>query len=215
MNYIALIGDIRQSKELAERQQIQQRLREACDELNRRTNELGLVSPFTVTLGDEFQALFAHAAGLWRCIFRIESLLRPVRLRYGVGVGAIDTEINRASAIGMDGPAFHRAREAVDSLRQDGGSYRVLGLGEAQPLARHALDLVSHHRDGWRDNRVDIFSFLLAQIGVAQMAGALDISEQAVYKNIRKGRLESIMGICDGVGALLDAATGAAGGEAS
>jgi hypothetical protein len=187
MNYIALIGDIRQSKGLAERQQIQQRLRETCDELNQRSDELGLVSPFTITLGDEFQALFGHAAGLWRCIFRIESLLRPVRLRYGVGVGAIDTEINRASAIGMDGPAFHRAREAVDSLRQDGGSYRAgagRGAAAGTPCARPGL---APSRRLARQSRG--YSASAAQIGVAQMAGALDISEQAVYKNIRKGRL--------------------------
>lgn len=205
MNYIALIGDIRRSKGLAGREQVQQQLRRACGELNRHADPLGLVSPFTITLGDEFQALFGRARGLWRGIFRIEALLRPVRLRYGVGVGAIDTEINHESAIGMDGPAFHRARQAVDGLREDGGSYRVLGLGEAQHLARHALDLVSHHRDSWRDNRVDIFSFLLGETSVTQMANALGISEQAVYKNIRQGQLESIRGVCDGIGELLDA----------
>lgn len=204
VNAIALIGDIRNSKGLDDRNRVQQQLRAACHELNAHAGELGLLSPFTVTLGDEFQALFGAAGGLWRCIFHIESRLRPVRLRYGVGVGAIDTEINREAAIGMDGPAFHRARQAVDSLRHDDRSYRAVGLGRSEGLARHALDLVSHHRDGWRDNRVDIFSFLLAGTAVAKMADALGISEQAVYKNVRDGQLETIMGICDSIAQLLD-----------
>jgi hypothetical protein len=210
MNYIALIGDIRESKGLSDRRQVQGRLRAAGDGLNAQAGALGLVSPFTLTLGDEFQAVFGNARGLWRCIFGIEAQLRPVRLRYGVGVGSIATEINRESSIGMDGPAFHRAREAVDSLKRDGGSYRVLGLGQAQELARHSLDLVSHHRDGWRDNRVDIFSYLLDEAGVAQIARTLAITEQAVYKNIRHGRLDTIRGVCAGVAQLLDLEAGAA-----
>jgi hypothetical protein len=203
---IAVIGDIRGSRDLPDRARTQTQLRSACDELNARTDDLQLLSPFTVTLGDEFQALFQASGGLWRGIFRIESLLKPVRLRFGVGVGAIDTEINREAAIGMDGPAFHRARESVTGLKRDGGSYRVQGLGQAERLARHALDLVSHERDSWRENRVDIFSSMLAGVSVAEMAQSLGISEQAVYKNIREGQLETIRGICDSIGDLMDGA---------
>lgn len=204
MNYIALIADIQQSKGLADRRAIQQRLRAACEARNAQGAALGLVSPATVTLGDEFQALFDSAAGLWRFVFGIETQMRPVRLRYGVGVGAIETELNRASSVGMDGPAFHRAREAVEALKRDAGSYRVLGLANGQTLARHALDLVSRQRDRWKTNRVDILSFLFDGAEVAAMADALGISEQAVYKNIREGGLESIRGICEGVGELVE-----------
>lgn len=204
MNYVALIADIRQSKGLADRRATQQRLRAACEARNAQGGALGLVSPATVTLGDEFQALFDGAAGLWRFVFGIEAQMKPVRLRYGIGVGAIETELNRASSVGMDGPAFHRARQAVETLKRDGGSYRVLGLADGQTLARHALDLVSRQRDRWKANRVDILSFLFDGREVAGMADDLGISEQAVYKNIREGGLEAIRGICEGVSELIE-----------
>jgi len=72
-------------------------------------------------LGDEFQAVFSGAQNIWSCIFVIESALHPVRFRFGLGVGGIDTAINRKQSIGMDGPAFHLAREAVAS--------RIIGAG--------------------------------------------------------------------------------------
>ncbi len=67
-----------------------------------------LLSPFTLTLGDEFQALLPDASALWRMIANIQAELHPVRVRFGIGVGEIVTEINREAALGMDGPAFHR-----------------------------------------------------------------------------------------------------------
>lgn len=204
MNYLALIGDVRESRKLQDRDEVQRRLQAACRDLNERADSLQLVSPFTVTLGDEFQALFSGAQNIWSCLFAIETALHPVRFRFGLGVGAIDTAINREQSIGMDGPAFHRAREAVDSLKSGRGSYRVLGLASAQQLALHTLDLVSHDRNSWNRNRIEIFNDLLKGANVASIARSLGISEQAVYKNIRHGGLESIIGIFQGLSHQLD-----------
>lgn len=208
MNYLVLIGDLKKSKGVADRNRVQAHLRDACTGLNDRMKNLHLVSPFTVTLGDEFQAVFSSPKSVWPGIFEIESRLRPVRVRFGMGVGAIDTEINPAMAIGMDGPAFHLARDAISSLKEEGENYRVLGLKNAQTLANQALDLVSHIRDGWRDNRVAIFSFLLNGMSVTQMADKLAITEQAVYKNINEGRLETIQGIFRGLNSVIETQLG-------
>ena len=205
MNHIALIGEIRDGEALPDRRGALQRLRGVFERLNPWREPLGLAAPFTLTVGEEFQALFSHAHGLWHCVFAIESALRPVRLRYGLGAGAVESEIDPAAAIGLDGPALTRARKALAGLRDEGGSYRVLGLGAAEDLARHALDLVGHERDRWNANRVDIFSLLLNGKSAAHMARVLGISEQAVYKSIRQGKLESVRGVCRAVGALLDA----------
>jgi len=214
MNYLALIGDVRESKKLHDRDAVQRRLQAACDDLNGRADSLQLVSPFTVTLGDEFQAVFSGAQNVWSCIFMIESALHPVRFRFGLGVGGIDTAINRKQAIGMDGTAFHLAREAVASLKGNRGSYRVLGLNNAQQLALHTLDLVSHDRESWNRNRIRIFSYLLNGASVANIAKSIGISEQAVYKNIRHGGLESIMGIFRGLSQQLDLQLGSVVGGA-
>jgi len=204
MNYLALIGDIKESKKLVDRDAVQGRLLEVCNDLNQQADFLRLVSPFTVTLGDEFQAVFDGAQNIWSSVFAVESALYPVRLRFGMGIGSIDTAINRSQSIGMDGPAFHLAREAVGSLKAEWGSYRVLGMKDSQLLALHALDLVSHNRESWNRNRVGILSYLLKGANVASIAKTIGISEQAVYKNIRHGGLESVRGIFAGISQELD-----------
>lgn len=204
MNYLTLIGDIKESKKLVDRNATQRRLQATCGDLNRRADSLQLVAPFTVTLGDEFQAVFTGAQHIWSCIFAVESSLYPVRVRYGMGIGGIDTKINRSQSIGMDGPAFHLAREAITSLKGERGSYRVLGMKDSQHLVLHSLDLISHNRDSWNKNRIDIFGYLLKGANVSRIAKSVGISEQAVYKNIRHGGLESVMGVFQGLSRLLD-----------
>ena len=56
MLYIALIGDLIESKQLKNRKQAQKDLQDMMAVLNQDYHDY-LVSPFTVTTGDEFQAL--------------------------------------------------------------------------------------------------------------------------------------------------------------
>ena len=53
MMYIALIGDIIKSKKIQDRAQAQQQLLQLMKELNQQYQKY-LISPFTVTAGDEF-----------------------------------------------------------------------------------------------------------------------------------------------------------------
>lgn len=212
MQCLALIGDLERSRALENRAAVQEGLEAICRELNDRREHFQLLSPFTLTLGDEFQALFRKSGALWEALFHIEASLvaafsgegKPPRLRFGMGVGSIDTRINEQSSIGMDGPAFHRAREAIEQLKKSKTYYRVLGLDCGQQLATHALDLVSHNRNSWKGNRVIVMSHMLRGLPVSESAEFLAISREAVYKNIRQGSLETVAGMFDGLSDIID-----------
>ncbi len=119
--YIALIGDLVSSRKLTslDRNRIQTRLTELFNSFSKDTNP-GLVSQPLITLGDEFQALFnADAAGshsVLDLLVTIVDLARPTGVRFGVGVGPLTTAL-KPQALGMDGPCFHRARQALDRSR--------------------------------------------------------------------------------------------------
>lgn len=49
----------------------------------------------------------------------IQRELYPVKLRFGIGIGEISTEINQKAAIGADGPAFYAAREIINFLKNE------------------------------------------------------------------------------------------------
>lgn len=197
--YIALIGDIRDSRKLENRAQVQETLGAICRELNATDGAAMTASPFTLTLGDEFQALFRWPERLWRGVFTFEAMMHPVRLRYGLGIGEITTAINTQSAIGMDGPAFYLARDAVEDIRKAGKTFRIHGLGDTAGLVNGALDLISLEREAWKGNRVKVFANFLAREPVSSIANKLAISEQAVYKNIKDGKMETIASLLESI----------------
>ncbi|WP_162300128.1 SatD family protein [Kineobactrum sediminis] len=202
MSYLAVIGDICGSREIPERGELQIKLKEVLDELNL-LHAKALASPFTITLGDEFQAVLSKAIPLWEMIAMIQSRLFPVKVRFGVGLGRIDTPINDKVALGMDGPAFHRARDAVDVLKREGGLYRVEGLAQGE-LANHSLALVSHLQGQWQHNRFEVYRLHLAGHPVRGIAKATAISKSAVYKNIADGLLGTLAGIASAISTSLD-----------
>lgn len=197
MTYIALIGDIVASKQLpgSRRAATQQALDASLKALNRSRRRLGLASGFTITLGDEFQALFHSADALWQCLFRIERDLYPTDFRFALGCGEIATKINPKTALGMDGPAFHAARAGIDRLRERDVRYGVFGLTPEPPYLNDTLTLISRQRQTWKPARIETFVDLLEGARPAETAERLDLSPQAIYKNIAEGNLETIQRI--------------------
>ncbi|MGM0451315.1 MAG: SatD family protein [Pseudomonadota bacterium] len=188
MNRLVMIADIIDSRNLASRGEVQEGLESTLGELNRRNGQL--LSPYTITLGDEFQAVFSGADHLFPDILAIMRKLHPVELRFALGVGPLSTAINPEQAIGMDGPAFHRARDLLSSMKHDSRTLAITGLPEDDGLQEAALGLFNLQLRKWRPNRLDILQRLLEEQEIPAIARHLDITERSVYKNIREGGLE-------------------------
>ena len=115
--YIAIIGDIKNSKELENRKSIQIKLNSVLNSINEKYKS-EISANFMITLGDEFQGLLCSGAVVLDIIEEIQREMYPVEMRFGVGVGQISTEINAKMAIGADGPGYYKAREAIETLKQ-------------------------------------------------------------------------------------------------
>lgn len=116
MCYIAVIGDIKESKKIENRYFIQEELNHVLNQINR-VYDADISARFVITLGDEFQGLLSTSEHLLDVIKYIQRKMYPVRLRFGVGIGGIRTKIFHKAAIGADGPAFYAARSMIEELR--------------------------------------------------------------------------------------------------
>jgi len=141
--YLAVIGDIISSREVEERHALQAALEEAFQALNDPGESASgppdpsaeaLLSPFTLTLGDEFQAVYKNADRVIRDSLYILEAAHPHQVRFSYGVGTMDTDINTDQAIGMDGPAFHRARDGIEALKEEKEDYLFSLSGISDPL---------------------------------------------------------------------------------
>lgn len=87
-----------------------------------------IVSPYTVTLGDEFQGVAASMPAAMKAIFYLEENLlsakQPFKLRYVVVQGEIDTPLNRQKAHTMMGAGLTRARRMLTDKRRGQPRFR-------------------------------------------------------------------------------------------
>ena len=116
--YIAIIGDIRNSRNLEKRHLIQYQLRAVLNDINDSFKE-DIAAKFMITLGDEFQGLLCTGEHVLQIIYKIQRAMYPIQIRFGIGVGEITTDIDAEMAIGADGPGYYMARKAIELLKQD------------------------------------------------------------------------------------------------
>lgn len=117
MEHVAIIGDIKDSKKLKNRNQIQEKLNVTLKNINKiYRNDIS--ANFVITLGDEFQGLLEKREHLLDIIKYIQREMYPVKLRFGIGIGEISTDIIYEAAIGADGPAYYAARKMIEDLRE-------------------------------------------------------------------------------------------------
>jgi hypothetical protein len=200
---LCVIGDLIGSRQIADRYQFQLRLRRHLQKLSRQRPDVA--SPYTITLGDEFQAVYSESERIFRDFLWIQTRIHPVRVRFSIGAGTLDTPLNRKSAIGMDGPAFHGAREGMNLLKKAQCFYRITGIGSLHgEWINDALALVSDMVESWNLNRIKLAVLLMDGYKPQQIAREMGISVPAVYKSIKAGSVQTIIRLLKHIAIFLD-----------
>ena len=196
MLYIALIGDLIESKQLKNRKKAQKDLQDMMAVLNQDY----LVSPFTVTTGDEFQALLRPNPEIMQLLDQI-ALGFPHPIRFGLGLGEIVTDINREQSIGADGPAYWRARAAIEAIHEknDYGSSRIavsLGDEELSQAVNTVLAATSFIQSKWNTSQREVLERMLMEyiydenFSHGEIAELLQISPSALSKRLKSSGLK-------------------------
>lgn len=202
--FVALIGDIRGSRELDDREKAQEEFERVVDGLNDHVAEDAIASRFTVTTGDEFQALLTNASAAIEAAVVASDRFHPAKLRFGVGRGGLDTAVNPNRAIGMDGPCFHRAREAVDSAKRDATWLRVAGWpNDLDERVNSLFDLVGCVREDWTDRQAEFALALTEQDTQKSVADHYMVTKSTVSESLSAGHVHEVRSAEDSLAALL------------
>lgn len=202
--FVALIGDIRGSRELDDRRDVQAEFHHVVDGLNDHIPSSSIASPFTVTTGDEFQVLLTDAGDAVAAAVAASDRFHPARLRFGIGTGQLETEINRDQAIGMDGPCFHRARDAIEIAQADGAWIRVGGWSDDLDGHYNAMfDVVQCLREEWTARQAE-FALALEEVGTQKrVADRFDVTKSTVSESLSAGHVQAVRTAETSLGALL------------
>ena len=197
--FLALIADVIDSKMVQERFELQKQVEKTLQKMNELFGDY-LASRFTLTLGDEFQALLEVDAPVFQIIDTLRSELTPTQLRFGIGLGEIVTSIDPLQSIGADGPAYWNARTAINLVHQknDYGNTQIYFSSgkENQDFFVNALIASGEAiRSGWRGSQEEILLDLLKRCVYSEnfsqqdLAQSLAINPSALSKRLKSSSI--------------------------
>lgn len=194
--YLALIADVIDSKIVQERFDLQKQVEKTLQKMNELFGDY-MVSRFTLTLGDEFQALLKVDAPIFQIIDSLRSELTPTQLRFGIGLGEIVTAIDPLQSVGADGPAYWNARAAINFVHQknDYGNTQIYFSSgkENQDYFVNALIASGEAiRSGWRESQEEILLNLLKRSVYSETFSQQDLAQSlAINPSALSKRLKS------------------------
>ncbi len=202
---VALIGDIVESRRSRDRKALHTRLDAVLEHVN---GEGPVVDPAVITLGDEFQGVYATLGDALRASFRIRLLLHPVDVRFGVGRGDI-TVLDRDRGI-HDGPAYWNARDAIEKAKHRASraqtrTSRTAYVSPDDPPGRAdavqaALDCLDFMIGSLSDTSRTILGGLMEGRTQLSIATDVGISPSAVSQQVRNNGLGVAVEVMESLG---------------
>lgn len=189
-----MIADIIGSRKIENRPEFQRRLKQQLKQVNDVSGS-SLLSPYTLTLGDEFQAVYGSFDTMFTDIVQIFLGIYPVRLRFAFSYGSLTTDINPTAALEMDGPAFSDARELIKKMKSEStGTIQITATGLYNPdLVNVCLRLFSHTISRLSRNNLTIVDRLMNGADTKTIAQTLRITPRAVNKAIANHALDDLV----------------------
>ena len=196
MAYIVLIGDIIGSKKIPRRENFQRGFQRIIQKTNEEYRN-HFLSPLTVTLGDEFQGVLKNADAMFLLLHFVQiNLLEQtpdLHIRFSISYGEIDTDINRESAIGMDGSAFHLAREGIEYSKQEERLFFFRSELPENEIINDLLNFVDITISAWNTIRIGILHHHRRGLTQKRIRELVGISQSAVSQNLNQPGMQAVL----------------------
>ncbi|AEB29927.1 hypothetical protein CAR_c12350 [Carnobacterium sp. 17-4] len=196
--YAAIIGDIKDSRKIADRKEVQEQFHSILQIINEKYAE-DIASNFIITLGDSFQGLLKNKQVILSIIFEIELALSPIELRFGIGLGDISTTIQRDNSMEMDGTAYHRARQMIETIEGNENKYTTRetnmmicsgeGYQQTDQLLNTILSLATALKSKWSARQKEVmYAYFTHGENQYKTAEELGIGQSSVNKALNTAK---------------------------
>lgn len=200
MNYLAVIGDVIDSKSLENRYDVQNNFKACLQAINEKYKE-EIVSKFSLTLGDEFQGLLSTQVNIFQVIDDIILLIKPYQIRFGIGLGQILTDINPDVSIGADGPAYWNARQAINYIHEknDYGQNHLAFQSDNKLTSKVINSLLAAGeaiKNNWVTSQQEVFETMLSEniyaedFNQALLAKEMKLDPSALSKRLKSSSIK-------------------------
>ncbi len=182
--YYAIVGDMVNSKKITNRLKMQEKLKAYLEKINQEYKEI-IAANFIITLGDEFQGLLKSPLYLFDILYKTQIAMKPLKIRFGIGIGDILTTIDNKMSIGSDGPAWWFARDMINDLKSNQkGLKRIANIKVAGEFDQDLLDLININLSicysimkNWTSEQREVVEYIISNYG---------LNDQFIQKDIAK-----------------------------
>jgi hypothetical protein len=192
--YCAIIGDIRDSRQMPQRFKVQNKFLHAMFMINKEFSS-DITSRFLITLGDEFQGLLDNASKSYQIIQRIQNIMDDTTFAFGIGIGTLATKVRKESALGMDGECFYRARAALSHAKSIQRQVVYNFNDSAEPLINAIIGIFERQWSALDKRQKQIYNLRKQNLLQAEISKKLGITQQAISKAIASKSLDEMNNI--------------------
>lgn len=182
-----VLGDVVSSREIADREAFRDTVEAALAGVNERYAD-DVTAAFALVKGvDEMAGVLHGPASVYRVLRDVVSAVRPGAVRFGVAHGEIDVGAGEDSVVEMDGPAFHRADEALAAVAETDLYVAFDGRApDVDPFVETSLNLLLMAREDWTDRQREVVHAYETAGTQRAVAEQLDVSQQVVSATLRR-----------------------------
>jgi hypothetical protein len=157
-----------------------------------------VLSPLTITLGDEFQGVLRSLGGCLRLVLWLEDQRLgaevPFRMRYVLHLGKIETPLNPRYAHEMLGPGLSHARRRLEALKNESDRFVVETGGGARDEALNlAFRVHQDISDRWSPEDERVAALFVNLRDYRKVAVALGVNPSSAFRRRRTLRIGAYM----------------------
>lgn len=196
-NGYVVLADVIGSRDIEDREGFRDDLTRTLARVND-AHEAALAAPFERIKGlDEFGGVLAHLPPVAAILDTILNGVHPVGLRLGIASGGIDVGQLQAGVAALDGPAFHRADEAIVDAAEANLYVEVDTGRSADSLVAAALNLLYLARERRTARQIEVIEVYERHGTQVAAADALEIPQQAVSQALHRANYYRVRTIRD------------------
>jgi hypothetical protein len=188
-----LLGDIISSKKIKDRAKFQKRLINSCNNINEAYGN-DLIAKMKIIKGsDEIGCLLGNLTPLYNIIDEIFKDIFPVKIRFVLVYGEIDTGLGTKDISQMDGPAFHQASKLIVDLKKEKLIFNMHTSNKVMDvLISNNINLIYLIKSRWSPTKLEIIQAYERWGDQKKVAGELGISQQSVSYHLKSSNWKEI-----------------------
>ncbi len=193
-SWTVIIGDVIDSRRITSPAEFHDRMMNLCDEINTRYRDSIFAGMKILKGKDEIGIVLSLHSNFYQVLSGIVEGLLPVRIRFAVASGIIDTALDKGDVSLMDGPAFHNAAVQMAALKKSRNlAVNVSVFKDGRDLLLEGyLNLLIARKNEWSLHQLRIIKKYRQGYKQREISECLGISQQAVSLALKSGQWHSV-----------------------